>query len=198
MDVMEQSRARRLRAGTGDMHERLDRRINDAAAFDSVEAYGRFVQMQWVFHAEIAPLYGDAGLRAILPDLAKRQRLALVADDLADLDLAPMVEPEARFAAGHIDVGDALGWLYVAEGSNMGAALLRKAVSRLGLSDEHGGRHLAPAPEGPAAQWRLFTTALDSAELDSAGDERAVQGARAAFSRVERLAELHFARGEAS
>ncbi|WP_121119126.1 biliverdin-producing heme oxygenase [Croceibacterium ferulae] len=193
MDVVDTSRARRLRAGTGDMHERLDRRINAAAAFDSVAAYGRFVQMQWVFHAEIAPLYRDADLQRVLPGLAARQRLALVAEDLADLDLAPAVEPAARFTAGRIDIAAALGWLYVAEGSNMGAALLRKAAARLGLSDGHGGRHLAPAAEGPAAQWRIFTAALDAAELDSAGEERAVQGARAAFSRVERLAELHIA-----
>lgn len=198
MDVMESSRARRLRAGTGDMHERLDSRINAASAFDSVAGYGRFVQMQWAFHAEIAPLYADAGLRATLPGLASRQRLAAVAGDLADLDLLPIVEPEARFVARRIDVAEALGWLYVAEGSNMGAALLRKAVARLGLSDAHGGRHLAPAPEGPAAQWRTFTAALDAAELDDAGEGRALQGARAAFSRVERLAELHFAGVSAS
>lgn len=193
MDAMELSRARRLRAATGDMHERLDSRINAAAAFDSVEAYGRFAQMQWVFHAELAPLYGDAGLQAVLPGLPGRQRLALVAADLADLDIAPAMEPEARFAAGRIDMAEALGWLYVAEGSNMGAALLRKAVARLGLSDAFGARHLAPAPGGPAAQWRVFTAALDTAELDATGERRAVQGARTAFARVERLAELHFA-----
>ncbi len=192
VNVMETSRARRLRAATGDMHERLDSRINAAAAFDTVEGYGRFVQMQWVFHAELAPLYADGALRALLPGLASRQRLALVVDDLADLDLAPVAEPEVRFAAGRIDPAAALGWLYVAEGSNMGAALLHKAVARLGLSDDFGGRHLAPAPEGPAAQWRTFTAALDAADLDEFGEERAVQGARAAFARVEKLAELHF------
>lgn len=193
MDVIEFSRARRLRAATGDMHERLDSRINASAAFDSVEAYGRFAQMQWVLHAELAPLYGDARLQAALPGLPERQRLAVVAADLADLDLAPVVGPEARFAAGRIDMAEALGWLYVAEGSNMGAALLRKAVARLGLSDEFGARHLAPPPGGPALQWRAFTAALDAAELEPAGEDRAVQGARAAFARVERLAELHFA-----
>jgi len=75
----------------------------------------------------------------------------------------------------------------------MGAALLRKAVARLGLSDEFGARHLAPAAAGPAAHWRDFTAALDAAELDEAGEQRAVQGARDAFTRVERLAGLHFA-----
>lgn len=193
MDVMELSRARRLRAATGDMHERLDQSINAAAAFDSIAAYGRFVQMQWVFHAEIAPLYGDAALQAVLPGLPERQRLTLVAADLFDLDLAPIVEPEARFADVRIDTAEALGWLYVVEGSNMGAALLRKAVARLGLSDEFGARHLAPAAAGPAAHWRDFTAALDAAELDEAGEQRAVQGARDAFTRVERLAGLHFA-----
>lgn len=192
MDVMEMSRARRLRGGTADMHEQLDSRINAVSAFDSIPAYGRFVQVQWVFHAEIAPLYADPTLLVALPGLAARQRLALVTADLNDLDVVPIVQPEVRFAVGRIDMAEALGWLYVAEGSNMGAALLRKAVARLGLSDDHGGRHLAPAAEGPAAQWRTFTAALDAAELDEAGEERALHGARAAFSRVERLAEIHF------
>jgi len=188
-----ESRARRLRAATAELHQRLDSRMMAAHAFDSREAYGRFARMQWVFHAEIAPLYAEPALAALLPGLAARQRLALVADDLADLDLALVVEPEARFTPGAIDSATALGWLYVAEGSNLGAALLRKQVATLGLSDDFGARHLAPAPGGPAAQWRAFTDALDAAKLDQAGEGRAVAGARAAFARVEQLVERHFA-----
>jgi hypothetical protein len=59
--------------------------------------------------------------------------------------------------------------------------VLRKLVSRIGLSDTFGARHLAPAAAGPAAHWRDFTTALDAVALDEAGENQAIAGAQAAF-----------------
>ncbi|WP_288806334.1 biliverdin-producing heme oxygenase [uncultured Novosphingobium sp.] len=78
-------------------------------------------------------------------------------------------------------------------GRTWGAALLRKEVARIGLSDHHGARHLAPAPEGPAAHWRAFVAELNAAELTPEEEQRAVAGARAAFERVRSLADACFA-----
>ena len=178
-------RARRLKAMTHDTHETLDRAIMQAAAFGSVEAYGRFLQVQYLFHRDIDALYDDARLQALLPGLAERRRLGVIAQDLADLGLDAPAQDAPVFAPGAIDVATALGWLYVAEGSSLGAALLRKEAARLGLSDRHGARHLAPAPGGPAAHWRAFILALDAATLSAAEEERAGEGARAAFARVQ-------------
>jgi heme oxygenase len=182
--LAEPSRARRLKAMTHDTHEKLDRSIMHAASFGSVEAYGRFAQVQYLFHRDIHALYDDARLQALLPGLAGRRRVAVIGQDLADLrldlpDSTPVFTPDA------IDLSTALGWLYVAEGSNLGAALLRKEAARLGLSDDHGARHLAPAEDGPAAHWRAFTGALDAAILTPQEEERVTQGARAAFARVQ-------------
>jgi hypothetical protein len=103
--------------------------------------------MQWGFHQTVAPLYADPALQALLPGLATRARLALVEQDMADLGL-----PLPAAAAPHPVAGEAtaLGWLYVAEGSSLGAAVLRKLVARIGLSDTFGARHLAlPQPARP-------------------------------------------------
>lgn len=184
------SRARRLKALTHETHERLDRSIMAAACFASVEGYARFVEVQYLFHRDIHALYDDAVLQAAVSGLAERRRLALIEADLADLGrtLPPCGDLPA-FMAGRVDVPTALGWLYVAEGSNMGAALLRKETAKLGLSDTHGARHLAPAAEGPAAHWRAFTAALDALDLTGAEEARAVAGANAAFARVQALAD---------
>lgn len=183
-------RSKRLKALTHQTHDRLDRSIMSAASFASVTGYALFVEVQYLFHRDIKALYDVPALQALLPGLAARRRLALIAADLADLGCAaPASDGQAMFDSGAIDTPTALGWLYVAEGSNMGAALLRKEVAKLGLSDNHGARHLAPAPEGPAAHWRAFTAALDAAELSPDEDVRAVAGANAAFSRVQALAD---------
>ncbi|MDE1918534.1 MAG: biliverdin-producing heme oxygenase [Sphingomonadales bacterium] len=179
------SRARRLKAATHAAHEALDRSIMKAASFGSLLAYGRFLQVQYLFHRDVDALYRDRALQSCLPDLASRWRLSVIAQDLTDLGVKLPDAPAPVFAAGAIDRPTALGWLYVAEGSRLGAALLRKEAARLGLSDGHGARHLAPAAQGPADHWRSFTTALDAIELDAPEEARVMDGARAAFARVQ-------------
>jgi heme oxygenase len=188
-DILEPSRAKRLKALTHETHDRLNTSIMTAASFASIEGYGRFVTVQFLFHRDIDALYDDAILQALLPGLMERQRLPLIAADLADLGVPfPEDDTPLAFPRGDmVDIPAALGWLYVAEGSNMGAALLRKEAAKIGLSDEHGARHLAPAAEGPAAHWRAFTAALDAADLTADEEARAVTGANAAFSRVQAL-----------
>lgn len=191
--IIEPSRAKRLKQVTHEVHEILDRSIMAAASFETLNGYIRFAEVQYRFHRDIAALYADPVLSALLPGLAERGRLALIEADLTDLGQPLPPTPSPAFVPGAIDVPAALGWLYVAEGSNMGAALLRKAAAKLGLSDTHGARHLAPAPEGPAAHWRAFTAALDAVTLPDAEEERAAAGAKSAFAQVQRHADLALA-----
>lgn len=182
-----QSLSQRLKAETRVVHERIDASVMEQASFATIEGYGRFLRMQWRFHRDIDPLYCDPALVALLPDVPGRRRLELIAADLNDLGLfLPKDEEPASPLSG--DVPTALGWLYVAEGSNLGAALLRKEAAKLGLSDEHGARHLAPAKEGPAAHWRAFTTALDAVDFDADAQALAIMGASQAFARVQAYA----------
>src|SRR5690606_18526810 len=100
----------------------------------------------------------------------------------------------AAFAAGgKVDLPTALGWLYVAEGSNLGAAFLIKEAAKLGLSQDFGARHLAGAPEGRGLHWRTFTAALDAVPLSDEDEARVIAGAEAAFRRVHGLVNDAFA-----
>lgn len=178
-------RSKRLKVATNEMHERLDRSIMQHDPFRSRARYELFVAVQHLFHREIDALYADPGLDRILPDLAGRRRLPLIAQDLGDLGMmVPRKDDPPVFAAdAKADIPTALGWLYVAEGSNLGAALLLKEAAKLGLSETFGARHLAAAPEGRGLHWKTFTTALDAVALSEMEEERAIAGARAAFTR---------------
>lgn len=186
---VETSRAKRLKAATNETHERLDKSIMDGEPFASRERYGLFVTVQYLFHREIDVLYANAALDRLLPDLKGRCRLGLIAQDLNDLGIAvPDAKTPPVFTVGaDADIPAALGWLYVAEGSNLGAAFLLKEAEKLGLSETFGARHLAAAPEGRGLHWKTFTTALDAVALSDAEEERAIAGARAAFVRVQGL-----------
>lgn len=189
----ETSRAKRLKARTHAAHERLDSRVMAADPFGSKERYAQFAVVQHAFHRDIDALYDNAVLDRLLPDLAGRRRLPQIAEDLNDLGTAlPSYDAAPAFKAGMIaDVPTALGWLYVAEGSNLGAAFLLKEAIKLGLGETFGARHLAGAPEGRGLHWRTFTAALDAVSLSDAEESRVVPGAEAAFARVQALVEAH-------
>ena len=189
--TIEDSRAKRLKAATNETHGRLDKSIMVQKPFESRDRYGLFAQVQHQFHREINALYLSPMLDDMLPDLSGRRRFALIERDLADLGMAPPKADEAPVFAtdASVDLPTALGWLYVAEGSNLGAAFLLKEAAKLGLSETFGARHLAAAPEGRGSHWKTVTAALDALQLTEPEEARVVDGARAAFARVQELVE---------
>ena len=196
LPVTEETRTQRLKAATRAAHERLDKRIMQVNPFADRQSYARLLQMQYLFHRDLDALFFNEQLDALLPDLAGRRRLALIEQDFADLGIdMPQTESVPTFASGDkVAIAEALGWLYVIEGSNLGAAFLLKYAAKLGLDENMGARHLAGAPEGRGLHWRTFTAALDGVDL-SAEEERAlIAGADAAFARVYDFAELAFSR----
>lgn len=188
------SRAKRLKEATNQTHDRLDNSIMAHKPFESRDRYGLFLKVQHQFHRDIDALYDNAVLDRLLPDLAGRRRFGLIVQDLADLGIAaPNARSVPEFNGASADIPSALGWLYVAEGSNLGAAFLLKEAAKLGLNDGFGARHLASAPEGRGLHWKTFTAALDSVSLTRAEEERVIDGARAAFARVQGLVDEVFA-----
>ncbi|GAA4115239.1 biliverdin-producing heme oxygenase [Aminobacter aganoensis] len=184
---VEASRAKRLKARTNTTHERLDASIMAGRPFEDRRRYGLFLTVQHSFHRDIDALYSSAVLEGLLPDLDGRRRLDLIGQDIVDLGIAVPDVAEAPVFDGDADLPTALGWLYVAEGSNLGAAFLLKEAAKLGLSEAFGARHLAPAPEGRGLHWRTFTAALDALELSKEEEDRVVAGAEAAFRCVHGL-----------
>lgn len=182
------SRVKRVLAATDEQHQRLDARITMLETFSDRDRYGRFLQVQHAFHRDLDAVYADPRLGELISGLTHSNRLRLIEQDLADLGLEPALPSEDR--AADIDLPTALGWLYVAEGSKLGAALLLKRAEKLDLSESFGARHLAAAPEGRALHWKTFVAALDAVPLSEAEDARAIDGARSAFARVERLVHM--------
>lgn len=181
------SRARALKVRTHGAHDRLDKAIMAGDPFADRDRYGLFLRVQQPFHRDIDALYDDPRLIVLLPGLGEPRRLEQIEQDLTDLGL-PIPTPKAspRFE-GEADLPTALGWLYAAEGSNLGAAFLFKMALKLGLSEDFGARHLAGHPDGRANHWRQFTAALDAVDLSPEQEAAVAAGAEAAFNRVRGL-----------
>ena len=189
------SRSQQLKAATHSTHDSLDKRVMAADIFASRDNFARFLRVQYRFHRDIDALYAHQGLLALIPDLAERRRLPKIALDLQDLDSDIPVLSQPLVDAD-IALPNALGWLYVAEGSNLGGTVLFKlARDRLQLHADFGARHLAAHADGAARHWRSFTAALDAAPLAPEQEAVVVEGAREAFQAVRGYVEqeLHTA-----
>ncbi|MGF9565785.1 biliverdin-producing heme oxygenase [Neorhizobium sp. JUb45] len=185
----ESTRIQRLKALTAGTHDTLDKRIMCAEPFADRDRYALFLEVQHHFHADVAPLYASSELNAKLPGLADRCRLEALRQDIVDLgDVAEKLVT----TTGPLSPAAALGWVYVAEGSNLGAAFLRKEAAKLDLSDDFGARHLAGHPEGRGLHWRNFVSAYNDLPLSEAEEMEAAEGAKAAFRRVHGLVERIF------
>ena len=173
----------RLRAETRDWHDRMETLMQRADVFASRLNYGRFTTAQYLFQQDVEAFFDDPRLQQAVPDLQVRGRLEAARQDLLDLEQPiPPQLPQTR----HVTMPSALGWLYVSEGSTLGAAFLfNEAKEKLGLSADFGARNLAAYPEGRARVWRRFIASLDE---QPAGDHGSiVQGARSAYARFEAL-----------
>ena len=184
-------RSQRLNQITTAPHTRLDALVKAHAPFETQPNFARFVVAQYLFQSELVALYNDADLIKIVPDLAERCRADAARLDLADLGTD--VPAPVPGAVQNPSKAEALGWLFVSEGSKLGAAFLIKRAVGLGLSETFGARHLGEPAGGRAEGWKRFTRTLDSLEFSAEEEADVEKGAINAFMRFTVLLEQAYA-----
>lgn len=160
-------------------HDSVDNLVMSMQPFSNLDNYAKFLQTQYEFHRTLKPAYQDTSLNAQIPNLATLSRLDKVVADMHDLAVEPS---DIALDQPTIEPGQAIGWLYCAEGSNVGAAILYKEAGKIKLSDKHGASHLAAHPDGRMPHWRAFKTTLDNLKLTDAQKAQALLGADEAFA----------------
>ncbi|MGV8916236.1 MAG: biliverdin-producing heme oxygenase [Pseudomonas sp.] len=184
-------RSQRLNQVTNAPHEQLDKAVKANAPFETLESYARFVAAQYGFQSELKALYSDPELIRIFPDLAERCRAEQAEADLADLNTA--LPAAVAGALRNPGKAQALGWLFVSEGSKLGAAFLIKRAAALNLSESFGARHLGEPAGGRAEGWKSFVRTLDNLAFSAEEEAQIEQGAVAAFERFNVLLQQAYA-----
>ena len=175
---------RRLRDATQVDHRRLETRVDILTRIATTDGRRALVQRFHGLHAE-----AEAALAPWLADLAglefdARRRSVQLAVDLAVLDGDPPSKPEHALAV--TSVSEALGRMYVLEGSTLGGQVIRRAVEARG-DGMRGLSFLDPYGERVGERWRAFLAVVDRHVRAPEDMEAMVGGAVAGF----RLAELH-------
>jgi heme oxygenase len=180
-------RSQRLNQITHAPHEQLDKAVKANAPFESLASYTRFLSAQYLFQQELKALYTDPQLIELIADLPERCRAEQAKADLNDLDM-PIPGPVAG-SVNHPPLAEALGWLFVSEGSKLGAAYLIKRAVALNLSETFGARHLGEPAGGRADGWKRFIRILDDLPFNEEQERQIDTGAIAAFERFNVLLE---------
>jgi len=172
-------RMTKLRAITTDSHQSLDDKVMSCQPFENNENYVKFLKFQHKLMEKVAPLYRNKQLITVFNDLNSRCRLNYLEQDLADFK--QLVPANGNDEINALSLPAAIGWLYVIEGSKLGAAVLGKEVGKLNLSGEFGARFLAGPGNGRGNAWREFMQCVESIELSEQDEIKMLDGALNAF-----------------
>ena len=159
--------------------------VEGAVALDrpdfSLADYRRFLEVMLAAHEPFEQGPGALPeLAAFLPDLAERAKAASLRSDLRTLGSdPPFLEPLTS------SVGEALGALYVLEGSTLGARFVLASIrARFGAAVDGATSYLEGSGENRAQRWQEFGRALERAATLR---PEIVAGARHTFARVRKL-----------
>ena len=166
-----------LRSATRDLHDGLERRLDVfARVADPVQRrqmVGRFLAFYRPAEAALSRvLIAEPGL-----DFDARRKVPALERDMAALKAAPPADAPLALPAGR---SEALGFLYVLEGSTLGGRVIDKQLRVRGLSSE-GLSFFQGYGEATGARWKAFCAVLERADDKAA----AARGARSAFAQME-------------
>lgn len=186
-DIADAGARMALRHATAAAHEQL----HHLPAFGPLQAgtigrddYAALLRRLFAFHHAVEDRLADAP--SLLPygiDIAARRRSGLLLDDLAFLGAAASPLPAPPDLPALRSAAEALGCLYVTEGSTLGGRELARRLDHLLPPDSDSGRRFLLG-HGPrhGAMWREFCAALEMCGDTPARREDMICTARAVFA----------------
>lgn len=164
----------RLKEATRERHGEVEARMPVLDPGLPLPGYARLLrQLQAVVEPLEAQLR-ERGLPAAFA-LDRRLKAPLLARDLAALPAAPRLSPSRVRLPG---LPEALGALYVLEGSTLGGRVIGRHLRGRGLTPERGGAYFHAYGPDTGAMWRSFGEAMNGWEGDP---ERVIAGANLTF-----------------
>lgn len=171
-----------LKTRTQEWHARTERDLALADPALTLAEYQRLLGRFWGFHAPLeARLAAHQGALGGL-DLTERRRTPALEADLRHFGLDPATLPRCGALPEVGSRAQALGCLYVLEGSTLGGQMLaRHFAGHFGLTVEAGCAFFAGYGALTGDRWRAFLAVLSAAELTDDEREAALGAATDTF-----------------
>lgn len=155
----------RLRKATADHHERVEMRLAILGGPITRSEYLGVLKGMYGLYRPIEAALARIDWNGTGIDFASRRRVPLIRQDLLDLGLPPsaIIElPLCPQIPRIVTAPDAVGVLYVLEGSTLGGQfILRKVGNELGIGADFGGHFFSSHGADIGAMWRGYLDSLE-------------------------------------
>jgi len=119
-------------------------------------------------------------------DLQARRKLPLLERDFAALGTSLPIRQSAGLGVAIADQDQALGMLYVMEGSTLGGQVIARSLSRsLGLTETHGAAYFHSYGSAVVPRWQETQAALNAFQANGGSVQQMVVTAISAFADLE-------------
>jgi heme oxygenase (biliverdin-IX-beta and delta-forming) len=160
--------------------------LNLDARLSSIAAYCDLLRTLWQLHAGYEAAFAGQPWSSGPIDFAARCRSDMLLTDLRALGAADI--PHSPSHVPVADLLDAIGCLYVLEGSTLGGQIiLRRAGEGLGLTAAGGAGFFHGYGARTGAMWRQLIDAINHIPADSPDADAVEDGARRVFIRFIKM-----------
>lgn len=179
-----QSFHKKLKEATQSQHEATENLLFPHQSWDtfSLPDYRQFLKIQYIFHAHMERVIDDAFSPRLKEQLhwSQRRKLSSIQSDLVELaSAAPEITDHAQPLTSETE---ALGYLYVTEGSTLGGRMISKALSENEQVAAHSSfQFLNVYGANTGRYWKEFLQVL-SQEVATHQEETVIIAAQRAFS----------------
>jgi heme oxygenase (biliverdin-IX-beta and delta-forming) len=173
----------KIRSGTRPMHEKLEDEMKPF--IDGATTTESYVKLLHLFYGYYEPL--ERGVRAyidegLLPDIKERRNVNWIINDLKALGYEGAI-PTFGQAPAISDRADAMGALYVMEGSSLGGKVIcRMLQANLGYNDLSALSFFNGYGGSTGSRWKEFLAVLDKFS-DGPDEDRIVRKANEVFEK---------------
>jgi heme oxygenase (biliverdin-IX-beta and delta-forming) len=161
----------------------------------SAENYGLILRKFYGFFNPLEKaISGVEGITEVLPDFPQRRKSSLLLQDLKALREQGQVSSGLPFCPSLPEVStlsQAMGCLYVMEGSTLGGRFIARQVQEsLGLDPETGGAFFHGYGAATGRRWKGFQEALRAYSENTGNEAAIIEAAEETFSQLEKWLNL--------
>lgn len=171
-----------LKSATQDLHERVEKKLNAGKIFSphyTIEDYKELIRQHYLFFNQFETLVFNSLSPQISEqlDIQGREKLSFLLKDISDLGLDANDNTSTDLT---LSAEEAMGFLYVMEGSTLGGNVIRKQLAALPQFNEVQLHFFGCYGPLTGKQWSTFKEVLDSS-FTNAQHDNVLTGAKKAY-----------------
>lgn len=184
--------SQRLRVASGEAHERTECAVDWKVAFSTIPRYLSVLTAFYPVMLRIDALVAGPLAGKKLRDQENRRSATWIEQDIALLGgnlskgLSEHVSGFLLPPVATTSPSEAIGELYVLEGSSLGSQILARLLkASLGIDSQTGGKYFTAYGAETMPRWQRFRGWLDERLVETPDLEEALDGSRRMFAFVE-------------